>query len=147
MQVTLHDTAGQELHQRSLTGSVYRRAQAILFVCAVDDDESLISLSNWLRDAKNYNSDARYYVIANKIDLQASDEEDESFISDQMLDDFVETHHSDYPICRVFRTSALKNTNVKEMFDTIVTELADAAVPKAISLPIDINTKQGKCCN
>ena len=148
LQVSLHDTGGQEQHQRNLTGSVYQHAQAILFVCAVDDEYTLMSLKNWLREAKKFTVDAtHFYIIGNKIDLQptVAQNDDEKFITHQRLTDFVAGNTSTYPIKGMFQTSALKGTNVKEMFDRIADDLAAAALPEPMTLPID-QVPRRSCC-
>jgi small GTP-binding protein len=149
LRVSLNDTGGQEQHQLNLTGSVYQHAQAILFVCSVDDEDSLMSLNNWLREAKKFTAvDAQYYIIGNKIDLKPSvnETDDNKFISHQRLADFVAGNRSMYPIKGMFKTSALKGTNVKEMFDEIADDLAATALPEQMTLPIDQVPRRRGCC-
>ena len=61
--MTLWDTGGQERHD-SLTANYYRNAHAVIFVYALDDENSLYALGEWMREAMDLNRHGEHLVLA-----------------------------------------------------------------------------------
>lgn len=84
VEISLCDTAGSERY-RTLTRNFYRNAQAILFVCSVDNPASLYGLGKWDEDARMYAPTAVRFLVGNKSDLPLA-------VNDYTLSNFASSH-------------------------------------------------------
>ncbi len=123
------DTAGQERF-KNIIASYYRGAHGILLLYDVTDRDSFKNLSNWLIEIeKNASKNILRVLIGNKCDL-----EDKRVISYNQGKEFADTYG-----LKFIETSAKKNLNVSEAFETLGRELMNSGTDKKIA-----NQKQNK---
>ena len=123
IKMQIWDTAGQERF-KNIIASYYRGAHGILLLYDVTDRESFKNLSNWLIEIeKNANKNVLKVLIGNKTDL-----EDKRIISYNQGKEFADTYGLKY-----VETSAKKNLNVTEAFETLGREIMAANVDKKIT--------------
>ncbi|XP_065920405.1 ras-related protein Rab-13-like [Dysidea avara] len=109
IKLQIWDTAGQERF-KALTAQYYRRAQGILLVYDITNEQSFENTTNWLRMIQeNSTSDLKLMLIGNKIDNEQKRK--------------VTTHQGqqlakDYGL-NFIETSALSSENISEAFTTL----------------------------
>ena len=148
IKMQIWDTAGQERF-KNIIASYYRGAHGILLLYDVTDKDSFKNLSNWLIEIeKNASKNVLRLLIGNKCDL-----EDKRVISYNQGKEFADTYG-----LKFIETSAKKNLNVNEAFETLGRELmiasAEKKVPKqkqnkkiSVAQAQDLNVqKKGGCC-
>ena len=122
IKMQIWDTAGQERF-KNIIASYYRGAHGILLLYDVTDKDSFKNLSNWLIEIeKNANKNVLKVVIGNKTDL-----ENRRVITYNQGKEFADTYG-----LKFLETSAKKNLNVNEAFETLGRELMAAAGDKKI---------------
>ena len=148
IKMQIWDTAGQERF-KNIIASYYRGAHGILLIYDVTDKDSFKNLSNWLIEIeKNASKNVLKVLIGNKSDL-----EDKRVITINQGKEFADTYG-----LKFLETSAKKNVNVNEAFETLGRELMQAADDKKITRQKqnkkisvakvqDLSTeKKGGCC-
>ena len=129
IKMQIWDTAGQERF-KNIIASYYRGAHGILLLYDVTDKDSFKNLSNWLIEIeKNASKNVLKVLIGNKCDL-----EDKRVVTFNQGKEFADTYG-----LKFIETSAKKNLNVNEAFETLGRELMIASADKKIS-----NQKQNK---
>lgn len=136
------DTTGQERFA-NLAGQYFRKADYVCFVYAVNNSKSFDSITKWLNNLKNVNSNSRLRMalIGNKSDL-----EDERTVTKENGEAKAKELQMTF-----FETSAKIETGIKECFEFIINEVIEANLDKArkkvqtITLE-DVKQKDGKCC-
>ena len=122
IKMQIWDTAGQERF-KNIIASYYRGAHGILLIYDVTDKDSFKNLSNWLIEIeKNASKNVLKVLIGNKVDL-----EDKRVITYNQGKEFADTYGLKY-----IETSAKKNLNVNEAFETLGRELIEASDDKRI---------------
>ena len=122
IKMQIWDTAGQERF-KNIISSYYRGAHGILLLYDVTDKESFKNLSNWLIEIeKNASKNILRILIGNKSDL-----EDKRVITYAQGKEFADTYG-----LKFIETSAKKNLNVSEAFETLGRELMNAGTEKKI---------------
>ena len=122
IKMQIWDTAGQERF-KNIISSYYRGAHGILLLYDVTDKESFKNLSNWLIEIeKNASKNILRILIGNKCDL-----EDKRVITHTQGKEFADTYG-----LKFIETSAKKNLNVSEAFETLGRELMNAGAEKKI---------------
>jgi len=122
IKMQIWDTAGQERF-KNIISSYYRGAHGILLIYDVTDKDSFRNLANWLIEIeKNANKNVLKVVIGNKTDL-----ENRRVITYNQGKEFADTYD-----LKFLETSAKKNLNVNEAFETLGRELMAAAGDKKI---------------
>ena len=117
------DTAGQERF-KNIIASYYRGAHGILLIYDVTDKDSFKNLSNWIIEIeKNSSKQVLKVLIGNKTDL-----EDKRVVTYNQGKEFADTYGLKY-----IETSAKKNLNVNEAFETLGRELIIASEEKKIT--------------
>ena len=106
------DTAGQERF-RSITKSIYRNTNGVLFVYDITNKESFANVKNWIKDTENIDKDIKGVILGNKIDL-----EDKRIITKEDLEEIGKKYKM--PALEV---SAKSGININESFDLLVDEL------------------------
>ena len=142
------DTAGQERF-KNIVASYYRGANGILLIYDVSDKDSFKNLSNWLIEIeKNASKNVLKILIGNKSDL-----DDKRVITYNQGKEFADTYG-----LKFIETSAKKNVNVTEAFETLGKELMNSNVDKkinkdkqnkkiSVAKAQDLNIqKKGWCC-
>ena len=149
IKMQIWDTAGQERF-KNIIASYYRGAHGILLIYDVTDKDSFKNLSNWLIEIeKNASKNVLKVLIGNKTDL-----EDKRVITYNQGKEFADNYGLKY-----IETSAKKNLNVNEAFETLGRELMQASEDKkitkqrqnkkiSVSKTEDLNAQQkrGGCC-
>ena len=121
--VQIWDTAGQERF-KNIIASYYRGAHGILLIYDVTDKDSFKNLSNWIIEIeKNSSKQVLKVLIGNKTDL-----EDKRVVTYNQGKEFADTYGLKY-----IETSAKKNLNVNEAFETLGRELIIASEEKKIT--------------
>ena len=129
IKMQIWDTAGQERF-KNIIASYYRGAHGILLLYDVTDKDSFKNLSNWLIEIeKNASKNVLRVLIGNKCDL-----EEKRVISINQGKEFADTYG-----LKFIETSAKKNLNVTEAFETLGRELMAASSEKKI-----VKQKQNK---
>ena len=122
IKMQIWDTAGQERF-KNIISSYYRGAHGILLLYDVTDKESFKNISNWLIEIeKNASKNILRILIGNKSDL-----EDKRVITYAQGKEFADTYG-----LKFIETSAKKNLNVSEAFETLGRELMNAGAEKKI---------------
>ena len=122
IKMQIWDTAGQERF-KNIISSYYRGAHGILLLYDVTDKESFKNISNWLIEIeKNASKNILRILIGNKCDL-----EDKRVITRAQGKEFADTYG-----LKFIETSAKKNLNVSEAFETLGRELMNAGAEKKI---------------
>ena len=148
IKMQIWDTAGQERF-KNIIASYYRGAHGILLLYDVTDKDSFKNLSNWLIEIeKNANKNVLKVLIGNKCDL-----DEKRIISFNQGKEFADTYG-----LKFIETSAKKNLNVTEAFETLARELMAASAEKkivkqkqnkkiSVAKAQDLNIdKKGGCC-
>ena len=148
IKMQIWDTAGQERF-KNIVASYYRGANGILLIYDVSDKDSFKNLSNWLIEIeKNASKNVLKILIGNKSDL-----EDKRVITYNQGKEFADTYG-----LKFIETSAKKNVNVTEAFETLGKELMNSNVDKkinkdkqnkkiSVAKAQDLNIqKKGWCC-
>ena len=129
IKMQIWDTAGQERF-KNIIASYYRGAHGILLIYDVTDKDSFKGLNNWLIEIeKNANKNVLKVLIGNKTDL-----EEKRVITFNKGKEFADTYG-----LKFLETSAKKNLNVLEAFETLGREIMAANAEKKI-----VNPKQNK---
>jgi len=143
VKLQIWDTAGQERF-RTITTAYYRGAMGILLVYDITDEQSFLNIRNWIRNIEQHASDSvQKVLIGNKCDM----------VDDRVITNDRGKELADEYGIKFFETSAKTDTNVKESFISIATDI----VTKKISLgdggngtgaKVDIGKKanKGGCC-
>ena len=122
IKMQIWDTAGQERF-KNIIASYYRGAHGILLIYDVTDKDSFKNLSNWIIEIeKNSSKQVLKVLIGNKTDL-----EDKRVVTYNQGKEFADTYGLKY-----IETSAKKNLNVNEAFETLGRELMQATEDKKI---------------
>ena len=123
IKMQIWDTAGQERF-KNIIASYYRGAHGILLIFDVTDKDSFKNLSNWLIEIeKNASKNVLKVLIGNKSDL-----EDKRVVTYNQGKEFADTYG-----LKFIETSAKKNLNVTEAFETLGRELMAASDDKRIT--------------
>jgi small GTP-binding protein len=109
VKLQIWDTAGQERFE-TLSVQYYRRAQAILLVYDVTNENSFKNVTKWIRNIKeNALDNVKVVLVGNKVDL-----EQQRVISTEKGQKLAERHS-----CKFFETSAFTGVGVKEAFTSL----------------------------
>ena len=148
IKMQIWDTAGQERF-KNIIASYYRGAHGILLIYDVTDKDSFKHLNNWLIEIeKNASKNVIRVLIGNKSDL-----EEKRVITYNQGKEFADTYG-----LRFIETSAKKNSNVDEAFETLGREIMEVNAEKklnknkqnktiTVSSAQDLNIiKKGGCC-
>ena len=112
IRLQIWDTAGEERF-RSITKSIYRNANGILFVCDITNRESFKNIKNWIKDADNVDKDIKGIIIGNKIDL-----DNERVVSVEDLEEIGKKYNMPF-----IEASAKTGMNVNKCFEVLIDEL------------------------
>lgn len=132
--LSIWDTAGQERF-RSITSSLYRGADALMFVYDVTSVESFLALDHWWREYLTYGEQNCIKVlVGNKIDL------DEIVSSTRAKAFAVEKG-------MVYATASAKSSaGVHEAFATVVSQLNKLPKVQKEKIKLRNEPKSDRCC-
>ena len=113
IKLQLWDTAGQEKF-RSITRTYYKSAHLIVFVYAIDNENTFKNIQNCGKDVKEQtNEKTKFLLVGNKCDLyeekQVSTEEAQKYAKDNNME-FIEV-------------SAKEGTNINDMFNSSLSKI------------------------
>ena len=136
MKIIIWDTAGQERFH-SIALKACRKAQGIIVVFDVTNEESFKNVVNWLKEIKdNFNSPS-IVLFGNKCDLPGRK------VSKEEAEDFAKQNNIPY-----FETSAKKKININEGFGMIANDAYKKYLntKPAITLNKNQEGKKKGCC-
>ena len=111
MKLQIWDTAGQERY-RAITQSFYKGAQGIILVFDLSDNETFLTIKNWLENIKAYADDGVIKILlGNKCDKERA-------IKESDIKALVKESNMQY-----FETSAKENINIDEAFTYLAKEI------------------------
>lgn len=133
--LTLWDTAGQERYQ-SLTGSLYRGSDAIMFVYDVTNMSSLEGLDNWWRQYITYGDQTRSVAIlvGNKTDLPR-------VVPEERAREWAVQHNLFYE-----EVSARSDIGVQNAFEVLTNQLRKLPRVVRANLQEKRKPKSDRCC-
>jgi small GTP-binding protein len=105
--VRIWDSPGQDKF-KSITKTLYANTQLFILVYSVTDKDSFESLGDWLEEIKNANSNAKFLLVGNKIDVSK-----ERKVTNDEGRNFANEHNMEF-----FEVSAKKGTNISDGFFT-----------------------------
>ena len=121
VKLQIWDTAGQERYHRILASTFYRRANGIVLVYDLKNQESFNHVENWMKQIRQKaDPGIEIILVGNKLDLV----EEEDFSQGKEL-------ASSYGI-PFFPVSAKNGTNIADMFRTL-TDMIVAHNPKLLN--------------
>ena len=120
IKLQIWDTSGQERFQ-SITQNYFRDADGLLYVFDVTNENSFNSIKNWLKMSEENNTKEFIKIlIGNKTDLEGRSIEKED----------MEKFKTENRMTELFEISAKNNSNIKEMFEKIVSLLIKKESPQ-----------------
>ncbi len=112
IRLQIWDTAGQERFH-SITKSIYRNANGVLFIYDITNKESFNNIKNWIKDLQNVGNDIKGVILGNKIDLEL-----QRVIYKNDLEEMANKYKMPF-----IETSAKQNLFVNDAFDLIINEI------------------------
>ena len=116
--IRLFDTAGQERFQ-SITRSYYHLGDGFLIVFDLTNEHSLNMIQNWIESLQENVEDCKFFIIGNKCDLE------DKLIPDDVINTKLKDYNKDKKL--LYKTSALKNINIKEVIEKMIDYIEDPA--------------------
>jgi len=121
------DTAGQERY-RSITAAHYRKAVGALLVYDITRRDTFANIPNWLEELRHSaQPDVAIMLVGNKVDLVEHDP------STRDVDKLIAAEYAEKNGLFFVETSAVQNTNVKNMFEILVQEVYNTRQKKSYS--------------
>jgi small GTP-binding protein len=127
------DTAGQEKY-RSLGPIYYRNSAAGIAVFDMTSPETLPGLEKWIVEFRKYTESPLLFIVGNKTDIEG-----EQKVTREEANSFATAQGA-----TVFFTSAKTGDNVKELFDGVFNQLAEAG--KISGDESNLEAKEGSGC-
>ena len=106
--IKLFDTAGQERF-RTITQAYFHMGDAFLIVFDLTNENSLISIHEWIQSVQDAVDNCTFIILGNKSDLV------EKLISEDIINEHVKKYKNFF-----FKTSAIKNKNIKEAISKLI---------------------------
>ena len=147
LQLTLYDTAGMERFDSTVPPTYFRHAKAVIFVYAIDNQESIGDVIHWAESITPQRLGAQSaelicVLVGNKVDEEKTRE-----VSTKRAMDTAEKCGFDKDM--VFEISAKTGHGVEEMFDAIANRLIalgqESQIPQLTPVPSKKGT--GGCCS
>ena len=114
IQLKLIDTAGQEKY-KALAKSYFKNVDAVLFVFAINSQESFDNIKNWIKlfdDNHNGKAGIPKCIIGNKSDQER-----------EVKGDLVEQFKNDHQNFKYYETSAKNNDGIEKLFQDLGEDL------------------------
>ena len=148
------DPSGQERY-RSLTQNYYRNANGIIFIFDLTNYTTFENIQNWLTESKMCESQAKYLLVGNKVDLE---EKKDKNLTKEIIETFAEKNNMKY-----YEISAKTGINIdkifKKMVDLILVDKSEKEINEKYIDDYEINDgsfiicdasekpiKKKKCC-
>ena len=100
---------------KSIIGDIYKKAEIIVLVYAINNRESFDNISDWVKKVKTYNKNVKFLLVGNKCDLGK-----ERVVTKEEANEYAEKNDMKF-----FEVSAYAGTNIENMFNSIIPELLD----------------------
>ena len=142
----LWDTAGQEIY-RSLNKIFIKGSKIILFVYAINNDQSFKEIEYWINSAKEALEEGKYVMalVGNKSDLY----EDQQ-VPDDKAKEFADKYHMKLEITSALSDQAGFKQFLKELIIDYIESLGSEEEDNNLSLklrnPGKQEKKKNKCC-
>ena len=142
----LWDTAGQEIY-RSLNKIFIKGSKIILFVYAINNDQSFKEIEYWINSAKEALEEGKYVMalVGNKSDLY----EDQQ-VSDDKAKEFADKYHMKLEITSALSDQAGFKHFLKELIidyiESLGSEEEDNNLSYKLRNPGKQEKKKNKCC-
>ena len=106
IKLKLMDTGGQELY-RSLSKSYFKNSDGVLFVFALNNEQSFTDISEWINffNENCFRDNIPKYLIGNKCDL-------DSHVNQALINEIANNNDMKY-----FKTSAKEKININNIFE------------------------------
>ena len=106
IKLKLMDTSGQELY-RSLSKSYFKNSDGVLFVFALNNEQSFTDISEWINffNENCFRDNIPKYLIGNKCDL-------DSHVNQALIKEVANNNDMKY-----FKTSAKEKININNIFE------------------------------
>ena len=106
IKLKLMDTSGQELY-RSLSKSYFKNSDGVLFVFALNNEQSFTDISEWINffNENCFRDNIPKYLIGNKCDL-------DSHVNQALINEVANNNDMKY-----FKTSAKEKININNIFE------------------------------
>jgi Ras-related protein Rab-6A len=111
IRINFWDTAGQERYN-SLIPMYVRECDIILLTFDLTNYDSFKNLSKWYKFVLNNYDNPKIIIIGNKVDLKSH-----CIVSDKDINNFIKDSFVNKP--KFFKTSAVENINIKNLFEHI----------------------------
>lgn len=136
LQLAVWDTGGIERFRAATTqlSSLYRNADAAVFVYSVDEPLSLHSLASWLQDLQCFGPDAMRFLVGNKSDLEME-------VDESAAKSFAISRDLSMP----FLISAKTNDGVLETFQSIASRLHRQFCGSQVSDSSNVDLMEDSC--
>ena len=120
VQYQIFDLAGQQKFDK-VRATFYSGAQAAILVYDITDNDSLLNLPKWVKEAKRNCDESlqTFVVVGNKIDLKEKKKSDDEFLKKFIEDLSKEMNHGILHI----NTSALTGENINLLFQKLTEKL------------------------
>jgi len=105
VRVVIWDFSGQERFKETIPDTLLRRARVAIVVFDVSRVKTLQSAGEWAERVKSVNSDIRFVLVGNKIDLGKK-------VPQEMIENLVKRLNATY-----IETSAKEGVNVNKPFE------------------------------
>lgn len=138
IELDIWDTGGQERF-RSIILSYFRNVHGIILVFDLTNRASFLKLEKWMNEINFFMLDSNYKMIL------VGNKSDEMFqqVNDNEINDFVKKYELEY-----IRSSAKKNINIDEIFETITTNILNSNINTTCKKEhIKLTIKQTDCCD
>ena len=115
VKLKIWDTAGQERF-RTITQQYYNRADGVLLVFALDNEESFLKTADWIKQINLHSEQKKIPIVlvGNKSDLPRK-------VSGEQAKELAEEYQLNY-----YETSALTRDNIDEAFECLANEIVKA---------------------
>lgn len=126
IKLSVWDTSGQEKYD-NIAALYCRNAQAFIIVSDITSSNPKESIEKWYSKgiSENRSENIPIFIIINKIDLSSPNDSDLIREIEQF---------SDSISAIVLKTSALENTNIKQLFDRIIAKIKPSMIRKSLVL-------------
>jgi len=140
--IQLYDTAGQESF-RSLIPMYIRNCDIAIIVCDVTKEKSFDSIIHWIEEIKNKHEEKDYYnhssfirtiIVANKIDLISSPNQEKINETKMKISNIATLFQ-----CKWILTSALCDINITELFALVKGEIKAKVIEEENLINQNIN--------
>jgi small GTP-binding protein len=146
IRINFWDTAGQERYN-SLIPMYVRECDIIILTFDLTYYDSFKNLSKWYKFVLDNYDSPKIIIVGNKVDLKSH-----CIVSDKDINEFINDNFDIKP--KFFKTSAVENTNIKNLFNHIfdlTKQIIDKRLDKRLEetkdyIKVEQIDNKNKCC-